>query len=85
MRELFGSQRIRDLIGAQPTIHLAVKDDEAWFSTHFPAGVDELYFRVGGIIKDVERLKALYQLFAEVLDQLCRIGSAYERDPLVAL
>jgi len=34
---------------------------------------------VAGVIKDVERLKQLFELFAETLDHLCRIGSAYER------
>jgi hypothetical protein len=30
------------------------------------------------VIKDVERLKQLYELFAGILDELCRIGAAYE-------
>ena len=38
-----------------------------------------------GIIKDVERLKLLYELFAETLDQLCRIGAAYKESPNVAI
>ena len=37
-----------------------MKDDEGWFSTSFPEGVDELYFQVVGVIKDVEQLKSLY-------------------------
>jgi len=82
---LFGNPRIRQLIQAQPSIHLQVKDDEGWFSVRFPEGVDELYFRVSGVIKDVERLKALYALFAETLNHLCHIGSAYENDPNLAL
>jgi hypothetical protein len=36
-------------------------------------------------IKDIARLKALYDLFAEVLDHLCKIGSTYENDPGVVL
>jgi len=48
-------------------VQFTVKDDEGWFSTAFPKGVDELYFSVVGVIKDVERLKSLYYLFAEVL------------------
>jgi hypothetical protein len=28
------------------------------------------------VIKDLERLRALFDLFAAVLDRLCRIGSA---------
>jgi hypothetical protein len=38
-----------------------------------------------GIVKDVERLKLLYELFAETLDQLCRIGLANETTPNVSL
>ncbi len=81
LRELFNSPRLRKLIAAQPQIHLAVRDDEGWWGVHFPADTDELYFTVHGIIKDVERLKSLFELFAETLDQLCRIGSAYEEAP----
>jgi hypothetical protein len=37
------------------------------------------------VIKDVERLKALLDLFAAVLDQLCKMGSAYKQVPGVEL
>jgi hypothetical protein len=37
------------------------------------------------VLKDIERLKALFDLFTAVLDQLCRIGSAYKQDPGVEL
>lgn len=82
---LFPNQKIRRLIQAQPSIHLQVKGDESWFGTSFPQGVDELYFQVPGAIKDLERLKVLYELFAEVLNHLCHIGSAYENDPHINL
>ena len=54
-------------------------------SSKFPSGVDELYFAVPAVIKDVERLKALYELFSETLEQLCRIGEAYEKGPEMKL
>lgn len=82
---LFSNSQIRMLIEMQPNISLEVKDDEGWFGTEFPEGVDELYFQVFGIVKDVDRLKALYLLFAEVLNQLCFIDSAYEDSPNVTL
>ena len=85
LRQLFSNPRIRELIAIQPEIHLTVKDDEGWFGPSFPEGVDELSFHVAGVIKDVERLKGLYELFAETLDQLCRIGAAYERSPNVTI
>ena len=85
LRALFDNPRLRELIAAQPQIHLTVKDDEGWLGTAFPADTDELCFHVQGIIKDVKRLKLLFELFAETLDQLCRIGSAYEKAPNLKL
>lgn len=83
--ELLSNTRIRQLLIAQKQIHFLVKDDEGWFGADFPEGVDELYFEVVGIITDIDRLKTLYQLFAETLNQLCLMGSAYENDPQVEL
>jgi hypothetical protein len=79
-RTLLASPRLRELLTQQPDIHLAVKDDEGWFATRFPEGVDELYFSVTGIIKDRERLQQLFDLFAEFLDALVEMGTA-ERGP----
>ncbi len=82
---LLSNLEIRQLIQNQPDIHFEVKDDEGWFLNKFPEGVDELYFQTSGVITDVGRLKALFDLFAAVLDQLCRFGSGYETDPGVKL
>jgi hypothetical protein len=81
LRQLFANPKIRELIEQQKDIDFSVKDDEGWFGPTFPEGVDELSFTVAGVIKDVERLKLLYELFAATLDELCRIGSAYHADP----
>ena len=56
-----------------------------WFGAKFGEGIDELHFQVIGVITDIDRLKLLYELFAEVLNHLCAIGSAYEDDPEVEL
>jgi hypothetical protein len=86
VRALFANSEIRRLIAAQPEIRLEIKDDESGLFRHrFPEGVDELYFQVVGVIKDVDRLKRLFDLFAEVLDELYRLGSATQEDPGVAL
>src|SRR6185503_14199433 len=85
VRALFANRDIRRLIEGQPNIRLSVKDDEGWFGPSFRDGVDELYFSTPGIIKDVDQLKHLYELFAVTLDQLCEIGSAYETNPRVEL
>jgi hypothetical protein len=85
LRTLLANEKLRDLIAQQPKIRLSVKDDEGWFGPSFPNGVDELHFVAVGVIKDIERLKALFDLFSETLDQLCIIGSAYEGSPNVRL
>ena len=81
LRQLFANPKIRELIEAQKDIDFSVKDDEGWFGPTFPEGTDLLSFTVTGVIKDVERLKLLYELFAETLEELCRMGSAYRSDP----
>jgi hypothetical protein len=80
-RMLFKNWKLREMIEAQPQIFFQIKDDEGWFGKKFPEGVDELYFQVVGIITDIEHLKSIYELFAETLNTLCHIGSAYETDP----
>ena len=85
VRALFAHAPLRELIQMQPAIHLTVKDDERWFGKEFPEGVDELYFEVQGFIKDVARLKSLFELFAVTLHCLCHLGSAYEDDPHLSL
>lgn len=85
VRKLFSNERIRTLIQDQPRINLEIKDDEGFFRIHFPEGVDELYFMVTGVIKDIERLKELYELFAEVLRELCNMGLVSIEEPGVII
>lgn len=85
IRELFSKTNIRSLIELQPRFSLQIKDDEGWFGESFPEGVDELYFSVAGVIRDIDLLKALFDLFAEVLDYMCEIGSVYDSNPNVEL
>src|SRR5512136_1312440 len=85
VQQLLMNSKIRQLIQNQPAIHLQVKDDEGWFGKKFLDGVDELYFETYGVIKNKERLKELFDLFSFVLDELCRLGAAYEKEPGVSL
>jgi len=85
VKQLLSHDRLRELIAAQPNFDVQVKDDEGWFGAEFPEGVDELYFVVPGVIKDVGQLKSLFQIFALILHLLCHLDSAYENDPEVRL
>jgi hypothetical protein len=79
-RAFCSNAALREKLSAQKQITLSVEDHEGWF-TKFPADTDELRLVVSGHLKDIERLKQLFDLFAEALDQLCAIGSAYEKPP----
>ena len=81
IRVMLHKPGLRKLIEAQPDISFEVKDDEGWFGGPFPEGVDELHFLARYLISDLEQLRGLYKLFAEVLDHLCSVGSAYKEDP----
>lgn len=85
LRVLFDDPKLRELLEAQPEVHFTVKDDEGFFGARYPAGTDELCFTVVGVIKDTDRLKQLFELFSETLDQLCRMGLAYKDAPSVEL
>jgi hypothetical protein len=81
----FANDKIRALLQAQPDVRFEVVDDEGWFGADFPEGVDELRFQVRGVIKDINLLKQLFELFAVTLDELCAMGSAYQNRPAVEL
>jgi len=72
---------LKALIELQPKIHFSIRDDEGFFKKNYVGGVDELYFECLGTIKDVERLKDLFDLFALTLERLVHIDSAYPHDP----
>ena len=86
LKKLFANEAIRELIMGQKEIHFELKDDEGgWPNQKFPSDVDELYFQTSGIVKDVERLKLVFRLMRETLNQLVTIGSAYDRNPNVTV
>lgn len=85
VRDLFADRALRSKIAAQPTLHLTIADSEGWFGPKFPDDTDELKFQVGGVIKDVPRLKGLFDLFAALLGRLCEIGVATKQTPEVQL
>ena len=80
---LLENEKIRHLISLQPNIELQVKDDFSWFKKSSIKDVDDLHFEVRGVIKNLQHLKWLFMLFAEILDQLGEIGAAYEEKPRI--
>ncbi len=85
VRVLLNDSELKGLIEAQPRIRFEVRDDEGWFSTKFPEGVDELYFSCVGVVKDPILLRNLFGIFCITLERLVQVDSAYENDPQVRL
>jgi hypothetical protein len=83
LRQMFDNDLIRNLMHFQPNMSLKVNLDESWVTDEFGEGISELIFEVPTVIKNMELLHALYDLFAEILNHLCHIGSAYENDPFL--
>jgi hypothetical protein len=65
--------KLKQLIEAQPHISFKIREDDSWFSKHYPDGIDELYFQCGGIITDEQRLKNLFELFNVAADKLAEV------------
>lgn len=78
--DLLANERIRRLIQLQPQVYFTIEDSEGWFGPTFPEGVDELQFKVEGLIKDLDQLRGLYDLFAEVLNHLGHLDSGSRED-----
>lgn len=79
---MFANPHIRQLISYQPQILLELKREAPLFQKpKFPDDVNELYYQTSGLISDLQQLHDLFDLFADTLDHLCAIGTAYEDDP----
>ena len=85
VRRLLADPQLRALIAAQPRIRFEVKDDEGWFGKTFPPQTDQLQFMVTGVIKDIDLLRGLFNLFAHTLDRLCDLRQATQQPPGVQL
>jgi hypothetical protein len=71
VRALFKQFKIRELVQSQPAILLQVKRGPQ-------KEVDELYFQVTGVIKDLNRLKSLFELYEAVLSAFPSLSSRSE-------
>jgi hypothetical protein len=85
LRRLFQNHNIRNLIEKQSRILLEIKDNEGRFGPKFNDNESELYFVVIGVIKDIDRLKNLFNLFVLVINELEIIGITLNQTPEVRL
>jgi hypothetical protein len=85
IQQLLGNQEIRDLIAVHKNVQLGVREDQGKLWRNYPEGVEELYLHLPKVVTDLELLKALFYLFSEVLDELCRLDLASPKGPGVSL
>jgi len=48
---LLRDTKLKQLIDVQSDICFEIKDDEGWFGSRFPEGVDELYFSCPSVLR----------------------------------
>jgi len=84
VRALFTQPWMAPLLLAQPEVHFSVQDDEGPYGAQFVEGVDELFFQVRGVMKNLPLLRGLFELFSETLHYLSQTGQP-GGDPVAAL
>jgi hypothetical protein len=65
--------RLRELIQAQPRIAFQTAKGKQLFAHKYPDGIDDLQFLCVGVVKDAQRLKLLFEMFATAIDRLTEI------------
>ena len=71
---------IKTYLLKNPGIKLEIAADQGWFLASFPRGVDELRLNRVGAIRNLDELVELYEFFAESINQLCIMGTAYKNE-----
>ena len=85
VRLLLQDKKLRSLINIQSDILFEVKDDNGWFGHSFPDGVDEVYFERMYVMKNIDELKKLFELFSLTLERLVEMDTAYKSNPQIRL
>jgi len=82
---LLRHEPIRSRIAAQPQLYFTLKQAGGMWAQKFPPGVDELHFQVVGVIRDLDHLRWLFELFAETMNHLGHLDSGHRDDPRLLL
>jgi hypothetical protein len=80
-RALLADPRIRDLIQSQPSLDISSARPGWRLFKKSSQPLSVLRFEEEGVITDVQRLRSLFELFHETLNQLRQIGAASQEEP----
>ena len=64
-------ERLRELLQAEPHVRLLLQSDQGYWEKHYDKPTRDVSIELHGRIKDVERLKHLYDILAEVMTGMC--------------
>ena len=84
VRALLADSRLGALIQAQPSIDMSAARPGWRLFKRGAQRLSVLRFEEEGVITDVQRLKSLFELLEETLNQLRQIGSASDEEPTPA-
>lgn len=71
IQAIFIDRDIHDTMISLKSVHLEIRSDEGMFkNTDYRAGIDELYFRVGGLIRDKKEIQRIFKLFVLLLNKI---------------
>lgn len=77
IKEVFQNQNIKDMIKFQKRLILKVGP----YKEKKSITDSELYFQMTGVLKDMDKLKNLFNLFSAMLDELVKNGVSSEEKP----
>jgi hypothetical protein len=75
-RELFSNDKIRKTLALRRLEVFKIKEGQAAAGSSLLSTPDELHFIINDEYENKERLKSIFALFSETLDQLERMGTA---------
>lgn len=77
VKNLLGNPKIMEIMESQPFMSFEIIDDEGQLGKDIAQSMSEISLKAAGVINDSRRLAKLFELFSEVLKQLCLLKSAY--------
>ena len=78
---IFGSPSVQRHLYPIGRVLLEIKEDDGLFKNtnyQYSQGIDELYFERQGIMKNLEELREIFNLFAVVLEKITELDSGYQ-------
>ncbi|MCK5757708.1 MAG: DUF3137 domain-containing protein [Clostridiales bacterium] len=81
IKEIFQNQSIKDMIKFQKRLILKVKP----YKVKKSLTDSELYFQMTGVLKDMDKLKSLFNLFSALMDELVKNGVASAEKPSMVI